>query len=550
MALIDDMDKVTVDGVANSTPQSRGEAILLNTINGEEDTGKVVVDGDHESMVPQSRMEALLRQIPGGGGGGITEARVRELIGFAVDDLVDNAPSDADTLKKLNDKILQTGSMYYQYITLAPTDLVASSTYSDFPYEYNLTYTGVSETDFTEMSIEDLNYNGSYMVKSATNKTILYFSELPTSNLRMYVYANIAKTYSPQSSAVYTVEQINELFGIGKEETTNTASYAHPKDEIFIWNGDPYRATTNIAVGDTISSANTVQEHALENYYTKDEINTQMGYDGVEETAVASKSHSSGDFFLWQGTPAKAIADIAQGATIAAGTNIEMASVFGELSKVLGTRDVQGFRYYVEISSLSASIDNVKSVLEKYATAPYVNLQGVSIVNIRFATAGQVLAILSHYQSGGFAALVYGFNYSYVPPYYLYYSGGVWTDILLASGQISASSIELVNTLPYYKWTSVRSIELTKGVWTLNACVSFANNSIGPKGILLSYAKDSGNNIGAYNLISTNDSVPTALSLSFTMNINNPTTIYINAWQRTDVTSISISSVVNAYRLS
>lgn len=547
MALIDDMDKVTVDGVANSTPQSRGEGILRNLINGEEDTGKVVVDGDHESMVPQSRMEALLRQIPGGGGGGITEARVRELIGFAVDDLVDNAPSDADTLKKLNDKILQTGSMYYQYITLAPTDLVASSTYSDFPYEYNLTYTGVSETDFTEMSIEDLNYNGSYMVKSATNKTILYFSELPTSNLRMYVYANIAKTYSPSTSAVYTVEQINELFGIGKEETTNTASYAHPKDEIFIWNGDPYRATTNIAIGDTISSANTVQEHALKNYYTKDEINTQMGYDGVEETAVASKSHSSGDFFLWQGTPAKAIADIAQGATIAAGTNVEMASVFGELSKVFGTRNVQGLRYYLENNDMSISLDNVKTILSKYIQGGSLgidNLSGVSIINMRFNSGVYAIAILNNV-----GAVVWGYERSF-SPYYLYYSGGVWNDILLASGRISASSIELVNALPYYKWTSVRSIELTKGVWTLNACVSFANNSIGTKGILLSYSKDSGNSIGAYNLISTNDSVPVALSLSFTMNINNPTTIYINAWQRTDVTSISISSVVNAYRLS
>lgn len=487
MALIDDMDKVTVDGVANSTPQSRGEAILLNTINGEEDTGKVVVDGDHESTVPQSRMEALLRQIPGGGGGGITEARVRELIGFAVDDLVDNAPSDADTLKKLNDKILQTGSMYYQYITLAPTDLVASSTYSDFPYEYNLTYTGVSETDFTEMSIEDLNYNGSYMVKSATNKTILYFSELPTSNLRMYVYANIAKTYSPSTSAVYTVEQINELFGIGKEETTNTASYAHSKDEIFIWNGDPYRATTNITVGDTISSANTIQENALENYYTKDEINTQMGYDGVEETAVASKSHSSGDFFLWQGTPAKAIADIAQGATIAAGTNVEMASVFGELSKILGTKNLQGLRYYIETSSLSASINNVKTVLEKYATAPYVNLQGVSIVNIRFATAGQGLAILSHYQSGGFAALVYGFSYSYIPAYQLSYSNGVWTDILLASGRVTAQSTLLTNTVPNATNTQLRSITLTPGIWDIEGYVSFTPNDTGFRAVMFQY---------------------------------------------------------------
>lgn len=487
MALIDDMDKVTVDGVVNSTPQSRGEGIVRNLINGEEDTGKVVVDGDHESTVPQSRMEALLRQIPGGGGGGITEARVRELIGFAVDDLVDNAPSDADTLKKLNDKILQTGSMYYQYITLAPTDLVASSTYSDFPYEYNLTYTGVSETDFTEMSIEDLNYNGSYMVKSATNKTILYFSELPTSNLRMYVYANIAKTYSPSTSAVYTVEQINELFGIGKEETTNTASYAHPKDEIFICNGDPYRATTNIAVGDTISSANTVQEHALKNYYTKDEINTQMGYDGVEETAVASKSHSSGDFFLWQGTPTKAIVDIAQGATIAPGTNVEMASVFGELSKIFGMRGSRGLRYIYTGTTDAISLDVVKSILVANCTN-IENYNGVTIVNIYFRNNNHfVVAIVNHDASTAFSALVFSRYSNSIPPYNLFYINGQWLDILLASGRVTAQSTLLTNTVPDKTNTQLRSIALTPGLWDIEGYASFAPNGTGFRSVMFQY---------------------------------------------------------------
>lgn len=331
MALTD-MDEVIVDGNTQSTPQSRSESILRNLINGDTDDGKVEVDGDHQSFVPQSRMEALLRAIPGSGGG-ISEARARELIDIAVDDLIGDSPADGDTLEKLNEKIVTaSGSMFYQYITLTPSDLSASSTYADFPYEYNLTFTGLSEVDFTDASIEGLNYDGSYFAKSGTNKVMLYFSKLPSESVNMYVYGNISKSYSPQTSAVYTVAQINEMFGIGSEETGATATHTHAADTYFIWNGHPYRALTNIAIGDALGSSNVVAEDLFLNYYTKPEINTQMGYAGVETGASASKAYSAGDFFLWQGQVAKAIADIAQGGAISG--SVQMSGVFDEIAKL------------------------------------------------------------------------------------------------------------------------------------------------------------------------------------------------------------------------
>lgn len=133
MALTE-MDKVITNGTdINSTPLSRSEALLKNVIDGNTDDGTVIVDGQEQQFVPQSRIEALLRAIPGGGGGGVTEARVKELIQIATDNLIDDAPSNADTLNELNNKILALNAIE---ITQAEYDALSDDVKMDGKVRY------------------------------------------------------------------------------------------------------------------------------------------------------------------------------------------------------------------------------------------------------------------------------------------------------------------------------------------------------------------------------------------------------------------------------
>lgn len=72
-----------------------------------EDILQNAVDGDDYNVPAQSRIEALLIELTSltPSGSGVSEAKVSKMIQTAIDKIIDSAPSDADTLNKLNIKI-------------------------------------------------------------------------------------------------------------------------------------------------------------------------------------------------------------------------------------------------------------------------------------------------------------------------------------------------------------------------------------------------------------------------------------------------------------
>lgn len=72
-----------------------------------EDILQRAIDDDDYNVPAQSRIEELLIELTSltPSGSGVSEAKVSKMIQTAIDKIIDSAPSDADTLNKLNIKI-------------------------------------------------------------------------------------------------------------------------------------------------------------------------------------------------------------------------------------------------------------------------------------------------------------------------------------------------------------------------------------------------------------------------------------------------------------
>lgn len=408
----------------------------------------------------------------------------------AVDYSGGNGETKKITYEKLKDALGNeiSGIMAYKVVTLTQSSLSASGD-SIYPYYYTVSWPSAKATDFTDAAIQTGNYNGSYKVTSNAGNVRLDFTDALTEEITMYVYLQ------------------------GGE----VAEDGSPDDA----------------------------------YYNKPEINSQMGYDGAETSAVASKSHSYGDFFLWQGTPAKAIADIAQGATIASGTNVEMASVFGELSKILGMRDSRGLRYIYASTLDTISLDVVKSILVANCTN-IKNYNGVTIVNINFRNNNHyVVAIVNHDAPTAFSAIVFSRASNSIFPYNLFYDGKNWADILLASGRVAVSSTQITTSLANGVWTALCSATIPRGVWAFCYDVSFVAATTGSRFMLFSPTKDNpGSSFFGYNStppVAENNETRMAGTIIGT--ISGDTTIYLNAMQNSGANK-GASGKFTAFRLS
>lgn len=217
----------------------------------------------------------------------------------------------------------------------------------------------------------------------------------------------------------------------------------------------------------------------------------------------------------------------------------------GLVDDLLGNLSQTELRYYYEENTeLTLSLDNIKTVLEKYAvkTGNYV---GISIINIRFNPGNYATAILRR-EGQSLSAIVYATLSSVVPPHLLYYSGGVWTDILLASGRQQAGSTETsYTTVPNNTWTDLKTITLTQGVWNAEVMALFPMNSVGSR--WLAFKDD---NQYLYNYTALNDG-PQTIRANKTYFVGAGTTkeLTLQAKQNSGV-GMSVTYMLLATRLS
>ena len=156
------------------------------------------------------------------------------------------------------------------------------------------------------------------------------------------VYENLPG-FVPETGSIATQQMI------ATSESSATAQYVHNKGEYFRLNDTLYQAIVKINVGDSIVVGTNCEVAVLGNDLTH-VANSIAAY----ELGIASSSHNTGDYFMVGETLYVATSDIQVGDTISTSTNCRLAVVGDELSGLKTATDQKFTNIgYTEIQSVN-----------------------------------------------------------------------------------------------------------------------------------------------------------------------------------------------------
>ena len=174
------------------------------------------------------------------------------------------------------------------------------------------------------------------------------------------VYENLPG-FVPETGSIATQQMI------ATSESSATAQYVHNKGEYFRLNDTLYQAIVKINVGDSIVVGTNCEVAVLGNDLTH-VANSIAAY----ELGIASSSHNTGDYFMVGETLYVATSDIQVGDTISTSTNCRLAVVGDELSGLkTAINQTNNNLPETEMSGTTAVLDGSTIVNQINIDAPY-----------------------------------------------------------------------------------------------------------------------------------------------------------------------------------
>lgn len=167
----------------------------------------------------------------------------------------------------------------------------------------------------------------------------------------------------------------------------------------------------------------------------QDDINENLAT--IEAGSTASQAYAKGDFLVFGGRLCKAKTSIAVNATLVLDTNIELASVGGELSSISSdlTSKITGVWTNITASSPSDKVDIIPT--DQYRTSGYIIRGGLCFVNVSVvvtADTGDTSTIVL--QSGVLPSSLRVYNGQYST-----YKTPSWSSFGTPSNQVFAESL-------------------------------------------------------------------------------------------------------------